>query len=211
MKTAGKWRAAGQQHPAAPHRARTDSRCQFSADLSVSHVSCDIEHSSLSINVARLGSSVITVCSLCDRVGRSVHCEAERKCRRRRSEFELCFLDAGGTERRELLASWPGLQPELFLPVREFLWARGQRHLPGLWWSATAGAHVGYESWLERDLNRTLQRVTKVNRRKSCGAGRPGVSRSQSLMSSPTAFRRFSVRPSLVTSRVSPWLSKKRK
>jgi hypothetical protein len=23
--------------------------------------------------------------------------------------------------------------------------------LPGLWWSATTGAHVGYESWLERD------------------------------------------------------------
>jgi hypothetical protein len=24
-------------------------------------------------------------------------------------------------------------------------------HLPGLWWSVTTGAHVGYESWLERD------------------------------------------------------------
>jgi len=66
-------------------------------------------------------------------------------------EFELCYLDAGGTERRELPASWPGLQPEVFRPVREFRWARGQRHLPGLWWSATTGSHVGYESWLERD------------------------------------------------------------
>lgn len=28
---------------------------------------------------------------------------------------------------------------------------RGQRHLPGRWWSATDGGHVGYESWLERD------------------------------------------------------------
>ena len=26
-----------------------------------------------------------------------------------------------------------------------------QRHLSGLWWSATTGGHVGFESWLERD------------------------------------------------------------
>jgi hypothetical protein len=28
---------------------------------------------------------------------------------------------------------------------------KGQRHLPGRWWSATDGRHIGYESWLERD------------------------------------------------------------
>ena len=66
-------------------------------------------------------------------------------------EFELCFLDEGGVERRELPASWLELAPERFLPVREFRWARGQRHLPGWWWSVTTGSHVGYESWLERD------------------------------------------------------------
>jgi len=77
-------------------------------------------------------------------------------------EFELCFLDAGGAERRELPASWPGLRPELFLPVRGFRWARGQMHLPGLWWSVTNGSHVGYESWLERDLIRTIRRVIKI-------------------------------------------------
>ncbi|MEW1639760.1 TnsA-like heteromeric transposase endonuclease subunit [Streptomyces sp. NPDC093801] len=36
-------------------------------------------------------------------------------------------------------------------PVREFPSFRGQRNYPGLYWSATAGTHVGYESWLERD------------------------------------------------------------
>ena len=66
-------------------------------------------------------------------------------------EFELCYLEVRGTERRELPASWPGLRPEEFPPVRGFRWSRGQRHLPGLWWSATVGSHVGYESWLERD------------------------------------------------------------
>jgi hypothetical protein len=35
--------------------------------------------------------------------------------------------------------------------VRSFPSYRGQRNWPGLWWSATLGRHVGYESWLERD------------------------------------------------------------
>ncbi len=65
--------------------------------------------------------------------------------------YELCYLEAPGAECREFPVSWPGLRPEGFVPVREFRWARGQRHMPGLWWSATTGSHVGYESWLERD------------------------------------------------------------
>ena len=65
--------------------------------------------------------------------------------------FELCYLDEAGSEHREQPASWAGLRPEGFHPVREFRWARGQGHLPGLWWSVTTGSHVGYESWLERD------------------------------------------------------------
>ena len=65
--------------------------------------------------------------------------------------FELCYLDEAGVEHREFPASWPGLRPEGFLPVRGFRWARGQGHLPGWWWSVTTGSHVGYESWLERD------------------------------------------------------------
>jgi len=83
--------------------------------------------------------------------------------------FELCFLDADGGERRELPAAWPGLRPETFMPVREFRWTRGQKHLPGLWWWATTGLHVGYESWLERDLIRTTRRVTAA----TAGSGRP--------------------------------------
>jgi TnsA-like endonuclease N terminal len=37
------------------------------------------------------------------------------------------------------------------LPVRRFAARKGQQHLSGLWWSATTGGHVGFESWLERD------------------------------------------------------------
>ena len=35
------------------------------------------------------------------------------------------------------------------MPVRRFTSRKGQRHLSGLWWSATTGGHVGFESWLE--------------------------------------------------------------
>ncbi|WP_258527971.1 TnsA-like heteromeric transposase endonuclease subunit [Streptomyces sp. NBRC 110611] len=40
---------------------------------------------------------------------------------------------------------------EAAAPVRAFASYRRQRNLPGRWWSATKGGHVGYESWLERD------------------------------------------------------------
>ncbi|WP_265292719.1 TnsA-like heteromeric transposase endonuclease subunit [Streptomyces sp. SHP 1-2] len=40
---------------------------------------------------------------------------------------------------------------EAGLPVRGFPSYRGQRNFPGLYWSATTGGHVGFESWLERD------------------------------------------------------------
>jgi hypothetical protein len=36
-------------------------------------------------------------------------------------------------------------------PARRYSARKGQRHLPGLWLSATIGGHLGYESWLERD------------------------------------------------------------
>jgi hypothetical protein len=36
-------------------------------------------------------------------------------------------------------------------PSRRFEARKGQRNLPGRWWSATDARHVGYESWLARD------------------------------------------------------------
>lgn len=40
---------------------------------------------------------------------------------------------------------------EAVSPVRSFVRYRGQRSNTGLWWSASNGGHVGFESWLERD------------------------------------------------------------
>ncbi len=67
------------------------------------------------------------------------------------SGFELGFIDGGGAERRAPLAACAEVRFEDGMPVRRFRWSRGQRHLPGFWWSSTTGTHLGYESWLERD------------------------------------------------------------
>jgi hypothetical protein len=47
-------------------------------------------------------------------------------------------------------------------PVRSFPSYRGQRNWPGWWWSSTTGAHVGFESWLERDHAMALDFAPQV-------------------------------------------------
>ncbi|MGB7963285.1 MAG: TnsA-like heteromeric transposase endonuclease subunit [Propionicimonas sp.] len=60
------------------------------------------------------------------------------------------YLDADG-EQHAPLASCADVGFERCPPVRAFPSYRGQRNWPGLWWFATTGSHVGFESWLERD------------------------------------------------------------
>lgn len=64
---------------------------------------------------------------------------------------QVSWVDAG--ERRQVagLESAGEVAFEDGAPVREFPSYRRQRYFPGMWWSATTGRHVGYESWLERD------------------------------------------------------------
>jgi hypothetical protein len=66
-------------------------------------------------------------------------------------DFELGFVDSDGAEQRVPLSEATGIRLEDCLPVRSFPSFKGQRNFPGLWWSATMGRHVGFESWLERD------------------------------------------------------------
>lgn len=63
---------------------------------------------------------------------------------------ELVFRTEAGERRIPLVDAW-SVPLESALPVRSFPSYRRQRHFPGLWWCATTGAHVGFESWLERD------------------------------------------------------------
>jgi hypothetical protein len=65
--------------------------------------------------------------------------------------FELGFLDPDGIQQRLPLAAATDVRFEDCRPVRSFPAFKGQRNSPGLWWAATMGRHVGFESWLERD------------------------------------------------------------
>lgn len=65
--------------------------------------------------------------------------------------FEVGYVTEDGTEHRVRLDEAWLVPLERALPVRRFGARKGQRHLSGLWWSATTGGHVGFESWLERD------------------------------------------------------------
>jgi hypothetical protein len=68
------------------------------------------------------------------------------------SSFEVSFIDETGTQRREPLLSCWDVPFERAGPSRSFPSFKGQRNFPGLWWAATTGEHVGYESWVERDV-----------------------------------------------------------
>lgn len=64
---------------------------------------------------------------------------------------EVAWIDAGSQEHAAGLDGVAGVAFEDGVPVRDFSWYRRQRHFPGMWWLATTGRHVGFESWLERD------------------------------------------------------------
>ena len=64
--------------------------------------------------------------------------------------IEVAWVDAG-SQRRASLDGVAGVAFEDAVPVRAFPSYRRQRHFPGMWWLATTGRHVGFESWLERD------------------------------------------------------------
>lgn len=57
--------------------------------------------------------------------------------------FELVWVEPDGRGRRGGLDAAAEVAFEQVLPVRRFSSYKGQRHFPGLWWSATTGGHVG--------------------------------------------------------------------
>jgi hypothetical protein len=82
--------------------------------------------------------------------------------------FEVAYVGADGVGYRGSLAGCWTARFEDALPVRSFPAFKGQGNFPGWWWSSTMDRHVGYESWLERDLNRTLRRVVGSNVARRC-------------------------------------------
>jgi hypothetical protein len=68
-----------------------------------------------------------------------------------REAFRVGYVTEDGAQHQVLLEDAWAVRFEAVAPARRFHARKGQRHLPGLWWSATVEGHVGYESWLERD------------------------------------------------------------
>ncbi|MGA5568545.1 TnsA-like heteromeric transposase endonuclease subunit [Streptomyces pseudogriseolus] len=77
------------------------------------------------------------------------------------SDFELGFVEGGRHCRLPLGQGW-NRRFEMADPVREFRWAKGGESFAGFYYSTTVGAHVGYESWLERDQLVLLDRDADV-------------------------------------------------
>lgn len=72
--------------------------------------------------------------------------------RRAESTFALMFVDEAGVDRRKpLLTCWDRTF-ERVAPVRSFPAVKDGVSWPGYWWSVTSGRHVGFESWVERDV-----------------------------------------------------------
>lgn len=65
--------------------------------------------------------------------------------------FEVAYVDPAGVRQRESLASCWSVAFERAGAVRRFTSRQGQRSFSGLWFFASSGEHVGFESWLERD------------------------------------------------------------
>jgi hypothetical protein len=72
--------------------------------------------------------------------------------RRADSSFDLMFVDETGCRRREPLSVCWDRPFERVPPVRSFPALRDGVSWPGYWWSVTNSRHVGYESWVERDV-----------------------------------------------------------
>ena len=68
------------------------------------------------------------------------------------SAYDLLFVDEAGSRRREPLPACWDRPFETAAPVRSFPSVKDGVNWPGYWWSATNGRHVGFESWVERDV-----------------------------------------------------------
>jgi len=69
------------------------------------------------------------------------------------ARFVLEFQAADGAWQRGPLSSCCGVRFEGVLPVRPFRFKKGLLSFAGWWYFAMAGAHVGFESWLERQAD----------------------------------------------------------
>lgn len=68
-----------------------------------------------------------------------------------RRRVEVVYVGSDGVRRQEPLALCWSFPFERAGAVRRFTSRQGRRSFSGLWYFASTGDHVGYESWVERD------------------------------------------------------------
>lgn len=96
--------------------------------------------------------------------------------------FEVEFTGSdGGCWRGRLGELW-STPFERVAPVRSFPSFRGQVSFPGLYYAATVDAHVGFESWLERDVAMMLDFDPAVAVLADLGAGRRAAAACPGLL-----------------------------
>ena len=104
-------------------------------------------------------------------------------------EFEVGFVDAGGGEVRRRMVDVADVPFEMVPVACSFPLCRGQRNYPGLYWAALHDAHVGFESWLERDeamaLDFDASVVASPRGRSGCGGRKRGGRGHMRRTSSP--------------------------
>ena len=76
--------------------------------------------------------------------------------------FEVEYAEPDGREVRAGLDRLRRVDLGSCLPVRSFPSYKGQRNYPGWFWSSKMRKLVGFESWVERGLIRTIRRVITV-------------------------------------------------
>jgi hypothetical protein len=61
-------------------------------------------------------------------------------------EYRVGYISQDGMRHQVSLADARAVRFEVMSPARRFAARKGQRHLPGQWWSSMVAGHVGYES-----------------------------------------------------------------
>src|SRR6478752_4681902 len=107
--------------------------------------------------------------------------------------FEVSYVpDDGAVHRMPLARAWE-MPLERALPVRRFTSRKGQRHLSGLWWSATTGGHGGRPPRLEgRGRTRQLlagQRCDGAGPHRATGPAAAGAPPTTAVRPCPPAAR----------------------
>ena len=78
------------------------------------------------------------------------------------ADVVLTHAPLGGRRVSVRLAEAGDVAFELSEPARRIPGYRGQRNMPGWWWSTSTRGHVVYESWLERHHLMTFDRSPRV-------------------------------------------------